>query len=66
MFWICAENSADNTEMLFAIAEQCSHSVQVFSASHAAPPASGLGVHKNLGGDTARTADRSWPNGYAI
>ena len=32
-----------------SLAEQCLHSTQVFSASHAAPSASRLGVHKKLG-----------------
>ena len=39
------------------IAEQCLHRVKAFSASHPTPPASRLGVHKKLGGDTAGTAD---------
>lgn len=30
------------------------------------PPASRLGVDKNLEGDTAGTADLSWPKGYPI
>jgi len=33
------------------------HRVKAFPASHPTPPASGLGVHEKLGGDTARTAD---------
>jgi len=45
MFWICAENSVDNT------------GVQDFSAPHTTPPASRLGVHKKLGENTAGTAD---------
>jgi len=42
---------------VFVIAEQCLHRVKVSSASDTAPPASTLGVHKELGGDTAGTAD---------
>ena len=37
-------------------AEQRLHRVKAFS-SHPTTPASGLGVHKKLGGDTAGTAD---------
>lgn len=33
---------------------------EAFSVCHAALPVSRLGVHKKLGGDTGRTADRSW------
>jgi len=33
------------------------HSVKAISVSHAAPPLSRVEVHKELGGDTARTAD---------
>ena len=40
-------------------AEQCLHRVKAFSASHTTPPASRLGVHKKLGGDTVGTADPS-------
>ncbi|KAK4824954.1 hypothetical protein QYF61_021642 [Mycteria americana] len=35
----------------------CLHTVKAFAASHPTPPASRLGVHKKLGGDTAGTAD---------
>ena len=56
MYWICAENSVDNTGM-FVTAEQCLHRAKAFSASHPTPPVSRQGVHKELGGDTARTAD---------
>ena len=45
-----------NTDGL-AVAEQCLHSVKAFSVSHPAPPASRLGVGKELGGDTAGTSD---------
>ncbi|KAK4810900.1 hypothetical protein QYF61_013308 [Mycteria americana] len=48
------------------IAEQCLHSVKAFSAPHTAPPASRLGVHKKLGGDTAGRADPNGPKGYPI
>jgi len=57
MFWICAGDSA---------AEQCLYRVKAFSASHITPPASGLGVHKKLGVDTAGTANPNWPKGYSI
>jgi len=45
------------THQFSATAEQCLHSVKVISVSHAAAPARRLGVHRGLGGDTARTAD---------
>ena len=41
---------------MLVIAEQYLHGVKAFSA-----PARRLGVHKKLGGDTARTADPNWP-----
>jgi len=36
----------------------CHYQVKAFSAPHTTPPASGLGVHKKLGGDTAGTTDQ--------
>jgi len=42
---------------VLAIAEQYLHSISAFPVSHTAPPARRLGVHKELRGDTARTAD---------
>ena len=38
-------------------AEQCSHRAKASSAPHPTPPASWLGVHRELGGGTAGTAD---------
>ena len=38
---------------------------QGFFSCHA-QPAGGLEGHKELGGDTARTADQNWPTGYSI
>ncbi|XP_051646947.1 uncharacterized protein LOC127472551 [Manacus candei] len=40
-------------------AKQCLHRAKAFSAPHPTSAVSGLGVHKELGGDTARTADPS-------
>jgi len=57
MFWICAENSVDNTGMFFVIAERCLDRIKAFSAPHHALAASGLGVHRKVGGGTAGTAD---------
>lgn len=37
--------------------------LKAFSASHPTPPRR-LGVHKELGGDTAGTAAPNWPKGY--
>jgi len=56
MFWICDQSSIDNTNVLVT-AEQCLENGKAFSASRPTPPASRLGVHKKLGGDTARIAD---------
>jgi len=42
------------------------HTVKVFPGSQPDPPASGLGVHKKQGEDTAGTAESSWPKGYPI
>lgn len=41
-------------------------SIKAFSVSHRAPPAIGLGVHTELGGDTVGTADPNRPKGYSI
>jgi len=40
--------------------------VKVFSASHTTLPASRLGVHQKLGGDTAGTADPNCPKRFLI
>lgn len=40
-----------------AIAKQLFNTVKDFSAPHTAMPERRLGVHKELGGDMARTAD---------
>jgi len=40
--------------------------VKAFSVPYAAPPMSGLGVGRKLGGDTAGTADPSQPKGCPI
>ena len=47
------------TRNVLSIAEQCS--IGASSISHAAHPASRLGVGKRLGGLTASTADPNWP-----
>ena len=47
------------THYALAIAEQSLHSIKAFSAPHASPPESRVGVHKKFGGDTAGTADPS-------
>ena len=39
------------------VVEQCSHGAKAFAASHTTPPARGLGVHKEMAGDTDRTGD---------
>ena len=47
-------------------AEQCLHRVKAFCASHPTPPARGLRGHKELGGDTAGTADPADPRDQAF
>lgn len=64
VFWILGENGGVNSNILVAI-EHCLQS-QGLSAFHAALPATGLGVHKELGGDRARTAVSNGPKGYPI
>ena len=59
------ENHVDNTLMVLVVAKQCLYQVKDFSASHA-QPARRLEGHKELGGDTAGTADPNCPKGYSI
>lgn len=47
-------------------AEQGSHSTKAFSVSHIIPLVSWVGLHKELGGFTARTADPNEPKRYSI
>ena len=55
MFWICAENSVDNTGMFsFLLSSAYTEPRALLLLT---PPASRLGGHKELGGDTAGTAD---------
>ena len=54
------------TQGSFVAAEQCLHTVKAFSTPCTTPPASRLGVHKWLGGDTGRTADPNWPKGCPV
>lgn len=54
MFRICEENSVDNPGIFSLLLNGVYTRV---SAPHLTPPARGLGVHKELGGDTAWTAD---------
>lgn len=42
------------------------HRAKAFSAPCAALPARRLGVHRELGGDTASTGGPGWPKGYLI
>ena len=60
LLWICAENSVGNTGMFWLLLSSA-HTVRAFSAPQTTPPVCGLGVHKKLGGDTAQTAEPSWP-----
>jgi len=58
LLWVCAANSVGNTGM-FLLLLSSAHRVRAFSAPHTAPSVRGQGVHKKLGGDTARTAETS-------
>lgn len=49
---------------VLALAEQSFHSTKAFDASH--PPESGLGVHKELGGNTAGADGPNWPKGNSV
>ena len=51
MFWICAENSVDNTERFLLLLSRVYAETRPFL--FLTPPASRLGVHKKSGGDTA-------------
>ena len=51
--------------MGLAVAGSRLYSVKDFPGSGALP-ARGLEGHRELGGDTARTADPSWPKVYSI
>ena len=62
MLWICDESCWWHRCVL-ATAEQCLHSAKALPAPHTAPSVGSPGVHKKLGGDTARTAGPSWPQG---
>jgi len=61
MFWICDENSLDDTLMFYVgyLFYIRLHSTKAFSAPHPAPPVGRLGMHRELGGCTAGTADPS-------
>jgi len=56
VYWICADNSVDHTQMFLVTAEQCLHRVKASSAPHSSPPGSRLGGNKKLGGDIAGTS----------
>ena len=64
MFWVCAENSVDNTGMFSLLLSSAYTESRPFLLP--TPPASRLGVHKELGGDTAGTADPNCPKGHSI
>lgn len=48
------------------VVKQCLHRGKSISPPHAALPAWGWGVHKELGRDKTRTADPDWPNGCSV
>lgn len=57
MFWICAENGVDNTEMFSLLLNRSCTVSRPFLLLVISLTARRLGVHKELGGDTAGTAD---------
>lgn len=57
MLWICEENSVDNPGIFSLLLNGVYTRVRAFSALHLTPPRRGLGVHEELGRDTAWTAD---------
>ena len=63
MFWICDQNSVHT---LFWLLLNSAYSVKAFSVSHTVLQWSRQAVDKRLGGDTAGTADSSWPGGYPM
>lgn len=58
--WICAGCSADNSEVFLSLLSRVNPELSLLCSS-AHPSSERLGVHKELGGDTARTADPNWP-----
>ena len=64
MFWICAGDSVDNTGMFsLLLSSACTKTVPILLLTH--PTSEEAGGHKELGGDTAGTADPNWPKGYS-
>lgn len=61
MFWICHEDNVDNTEMFWLLLSTVQH--QGLFCFSPVLPASGLGVHRKLGGVTA---DPNWPKGISV
>lgn len=55
MVWICAEKKDANKRVFFLMLSSA-YRVKTFFASPSTPSAARLGVHKELEGDTARTA----------
>jgi len=64
VLWICAENNVDDRRMFLLLLSSAYTASRPFLLLKLALPASRLGVHKQLGGDTAGTADPNWPKGY--
>ena len=63
-FWICDENSADNTNCSCCYRAVFAESQEIFIFSHFALPARSMERgHEELGGVRTRTADLSWPKG---
>lgn len=50
LFWICDENSVDNSGMFQLLLSSALHTIKAFSASQINPPLSRLEMHKELGG----------------
>lgn len=61
MFWICHEDNVDNTEMFWLLLSTAQH--QGLFCFSPVLPASGLAVHRKLGGVTG---DPNWPKGISV
>lgn len=48
------------------VSRACTIGIKAFSAPHTTPAVTGLGVHEELGGDTAGTAAPGYPKGHSI
>lgn len=57
MFWMCVGNSADNSGIFLLVLGSAYTEPRPFLLCIPTPPVRRLWVHKELGGNTSRTAD---------